>query len=113
MSLLTFTPFIYDSFYSDLFEDKLVQSKDETGNLHLEIDLPGIKKEDVNLIVNERVLEIKAERKNKKYSFQQKYTLPRSVDSEKLTAKMEDGVLYITIPSKTEEKQRTKLIKIE
>ena len=47
-------------------------------------------------------------------SFQQKYVLPEDVDIEKITAAVNNGILCITLPKKTEEemKKETKLIEI-
>lgn len=116
MTFLALSPFFSSAFNDSFFDyaDPHVSSTiDENGMLTLEVDLPGFKKEDVNLSVKERLLEIKAERKTKKLCVERKYSLPKSVDTENLSAKMEDGVLYVSIPAKSKEKEKINLIKIE
>lgn len=107
------SPFFSSSVFDHLYEEELFQKRDESGNLKLEFDLPGVKKEDVNISVKDRILEIKAERKDRKYLVERKYKLPYNVDMENLSAKMLDGVLLISVPSKVQEKEKTKIVKIE
>ena len=87
--------------------------EDESGNYCLELELPGIKKEDVKISVENNILEIKAERKDRNTLVARKYTLSKNVDSDKISAKMEDGILTIILPPKNQEKEKLKLIKIE
>ena len=82
----------------------------------LHADLPGLKQNDVKITLNDHVLTISGERKheeekkNEKYhyveraygSFQRSFTLPSSINGDKIKAEYKDGVLNITLP-KTEE----------
>ncbi|NOQ85825.1 MAG: Hsp20 family protein [Deltaproteobacteria bacterium] len=82
----------------------------------LKADLPGIKKEDVHIDVNDGVITLRGERKFEKEdkrenyhriersygSFHRSFTLPSTVDAEKIKAKYKDGILEVTLP-KTEE----------
>ena len=91
---------------------------DEEKDYKVEVAAPGMTKEDFqikldndnNLII---ALEKKTqtedhEKKNHKYlrrefsysKFQQAFTLPEDVEKDKITAKMNDGVLTIDIPKK-------------
>ena len=91
---------------------------DEEKDYKVEVAAPGMTKEDFqikldndnNLII---ALEKKSqtedhEKKNHKYlrrefsysKFQQAFTLPEDVEKDKITAKMNDGVLTIDIPKK-------------
>jgi len=79
---------------------------------HIEIDLPGIKKENVEINVEDNVLtisgkrEFKEEVKEENYykiessygSFSRSFTLPEKVDIENIKATSTDGVLEVTIP---------------
>jgi HSP20 family protein len=102
-----------------------VDIKEERDNLVVTIDLPGINKEDIKLDLKGDILEISArsgeEKETEKQGYirrERSYTrfyralrLPRSVKDEG-TAKMENGVLTITLPKlKLEEPE--KKIKIE
>jgi len=78
-------------------------------------ELPGIAKEDVHVDVHDGVLSISGERKYEKdvkeenvhrtersYGrFSRSFTLPHTVDANKVAAKMKDGMLEIRLP-KTE-----------
>ena len=82
----------------------------------LKADLPGIKKEDVHLDIDDSVITLKGERKFEKEdkqdnyhriersygSFHRSFTLPSTVDRDKIKAKYSNGILEITLP-KTEE----------
>jgi len=89
----------------------------------IEMLLAGIKKEDVNIDIDNDELNIKAERKadntlkyNRKQTYSGKYertiVLPDSVDKEKIDASMVDGILRIVIP-KLENNMKSGKLKIE
>ena len=82
----------------------------------LKVDLPGVKKEDINISVKEGVLTITAERKeesvdeNSKYtrterhygSFTRSFSLGETIDPDKIMANLSDGVLEVSLPRKEE-----------
>ncbi|MCB9477778.1 MAG: Hsp20/alpha crystallin family protein [Deltaproteobacteria bacterium] len=89
-------------------------------------ELPGIKKDDVHIAVDEGVLEISAEHKivrdvkketyhrveRRTGKFLRRFTLGDNVDPEKIDAKMTDGVLEITLPKKEEAKPKKIEVKV-
>ncbi len=91
----------------------------------LEVELPGMKRDEIEISLNDHVLTIKGEKKDehveeKKGSkilertygaFERSFTIPEDVDSENINAKYEDGVLKLTIPKRPESK--SKKVKIE
>lgn len=98
----------------------------ETENSYvLKADLPGIKKEDINLDVNNNTLTIKGDKKfeekvekdnylriERRYgSFSRSFTLSEKVDKENISANYKDGVLEVTLPKKEEAKPKE--IKVE
>ena len=104
----TFTP------ASDIYET------DSTYDVNLA--LAGFKKKDITLKIEDNSLIISGERKkdeSKKYNLRQSaygkfrkvYTLPEDINSDKITAKMEDGILHIEIP-KDQLKLKKRLIDI-
>jgi HSP20 family protein len=82
------------------------------GELRLTAELPGVKREDVNIELNEGMLSIRGEKREEKEqktgsarlierswgAFERSFTLPRSVDAEKITAEFKDGVLIVHMP---------------
>lgn len=93
---------------------------------HVEVDLPGAKKEDINISVEGDTLVISGERKIKEElkeenyykiessfgSFSRSFALPENVDIENIHANSEDGVLEVVIP-KIEKDNIDKVKKIE
>lgn len=67
------------------------------------VDLPGIKKEDIKIEMNQDVLSIAGERKFESgvRTFSQRFRLPNTVDANKIEARHEDGVLNLYIPKTT------------
>ena len=92
----------------DVHEDK--------DNFVVRAELPGMKREDIDVSLHDGALSISGERKTeKKYEeaevyrterffgkFQRTVTLPAAVAADKVKAQYQDGVLTITLP-KTEE----------
>jgi HSP20 family protein len=101
----------------DVFEDK--------ENLKIVMELPGVKPEDVKLSLENQVLTIQGEKKQvaeesserwhryeRSYgSFERMFTLPSSVDAERIQAKVENGLLTVTLPKA--ERARPRQIEIK
>lgn len=87
-----------------------VQEKDKSYDF--EIELAGFKKDEVDVFVEDGVLEIRAEQKNKKINKKRKRSilLPDDSNPEKISAKLEDGLLMIIV---SKQKPQQKKIKIE
>jgi HSP20 family protein len=96
----------------DVFEDK--------ENLKIVLELPGVKPEDVKLSVENQSLTIRGEKKQvaeenserwhryeRSYgSFERTFTLPSTVDAEKIQAVADNGVLTVTLPRSEKSKPR-------
>ncbi len=94
---------------------------------HIDVDLPGVKKEDISVKVENNVLTLKGERKSKEEvkekdyykmessfgSFTRSFTLPDNIDAENIHAENKDGVLEITLPKKEQKKESVKQIKVK
>ncbi len=94
-------------------------AEDEKG-FHLELSAPGFKKEDFKLAIEQKVITISGEHKEEKNeeskkftrkefnygTFRRSFTLPETVNEEKIEAKYENGILQITLPKKEEEKSK-------
>ena len=94
-------------------------------NIVLKAELPGIDPKDVEIRVEDNTLYLKGERKFEKevkeenyhrversYGvFARSFSLPNSIDAEKVAADYKDGLLTLTMPKREEAKPKT--IKIE
>jgi HSP20 family protein len=92
----------------DVYEDK--------DNIYVKVELPGMKKEDIDLSLHDGSLSISGERQSEgRYEdaemyraerffgrFQRTVSLPTPVATEKVKAQYKEGILTITLP-KTEE----------
>lgn len=87
----------------------------------LTTDVPGIPQEDIEINVNGNLLTVKAERKEEQgakesdrgyrrqyRSFQQSFSMPTTVDADKIEAHYDNGVLELILP-KTEQAQPKKI----
>lgn len=100
-------------------EVNVLENKDE---FRIEVAAPGLAKNDFKIDLNNNVLtissekEVKNEDENEKYirrefsysSFQRSFSLPETVDSEKIKATHKDGILSIVIPKRDEAKEKPK-----
>jgi len=91
----------------------------------LKLEVPGLKKEDLNVEMKGNVLTIKGERKEEKEikeenyhriesfcgTFCRSFSLPENIDAESIAAAMKDGVLELKI-AKAEDK-KTKNVAID
>ena len=102
----------------DLYEDR--------DQLVLKAELPGMKKEDIDISLHGDVLTLTGERKeeqtferaetyrSERYlgRFQRTLTLPVAVDGNKVQASYKDGVLTVTLPKSEEAKPKQIEVKI-
>eukprot|EP00184_Porphyridium_aerugineum_P004592 CAMPEP_0184695184 /NCGR_PEP_ID=MMETSP0313-20130426/2904_1 /TAXON_ID=2792 /ORGANISM="Porphyridium aerugineum, Strain SAG 1380-2" /LENGTH=137 /DNA_ID=CAMNT_0027153597 /DNA_START=80 /DNA_END=493 /DNA_ORIENTATION=- len=94
------------------------------GSAVIHIDLPGVKKDDVQIIHENGTVNIKAKRQTKFTSeevdeesfseIQRSFTVPeRAFDVSKATASMNDGVLKICVPRLPESEMQQQSISIQ
>ena len=100
---------LFDKVMNDFFNDTVTynygtpkMSTTTKDGFHVELALPGFSKEDVDLEIDGRTLIISAEIDEKdetrfKKSFKKMYSLPDSVDPEKIEGSLEHGVLTLTL----------------
>jgi HSP20 family protein len=96
----------------DVYEDE--------HNVTLKIEVPGIEEKDIDVRIDNNTLTVHGERKIEKEekeenyrrverqygSFTRTFTLPTTVDSEKVSADYDKGVLKIVLPKKAEAKPK-------
>ncbi|MEM9984077.1 MAG: Hsp20/alpha crystallin family protein [Bacteroidota bacterium] len=122
----------FDQFWNDFFNDETflsrhqgnlntvpaVNVREQDHAFQLEVAAPGMKKEDFDIALDDQVLSISAKqessseegstqdgytRREFRYAqFRRSFNLPDTVDSEQISAKYEDGVLYLLLPKRAE-----------
>ena len=116
---------IFESFFGDsarckpVVENKLApqfEIAETDDSFSVVAELPGIGKENVDIVVDADVLKVKGEKKaeekgdtksclysSRQYgSFERRFQLPDSVDQEAINANYENGVLTLILPKKPE-----------
>ena len=93
-----------------------VNIKENEKNFELDLAIPGQKRDDFNIELDEHVLTVSMEHKTedesitdsytrKEFSytsFRRAFTLPESIDEGKIDAAYKEGILRITLPKKEE-----------
>jgi HSP20 family protein len=115
---------IFDDFFFEDFptisQNPSANVWDENETVHVEMAVPGLKKEDLDINITSDSVRIsgntKSEEKEdskKRYyyksmetSFEQSFNLPTKVDSEKSKAKLENGIIHLTLPKAEEVKPK-------
>ncbi len=119
---------IFDDFISSKKEQNMkcdIYEKD--GNYHIEMDVPGFKKEDISIEASDGYLTIKAEknsenneededknyiRRERSYGAYERSFYLGDLDQDKVEAEFKDGILKISVPKK-EEVNNKKMIEIK
>ena len=134
-----FAPSTFNGFFNRFFNDQQLTSAnkdvkflpnvdviEKDKSFELQVALPGVKKQDVELDIADNILTLKGERKlsnekeeGKYYSFETHYgtfkrsfRLPKNVDQSKVEASFSDGILTINL-LKVDEQELKTTIKIK
>ena len=116
------------SFFSDKIGSFHTDIREEGDNYVIEADMPGFKKEDIHLDVNDDTLTISAQRNANKDekdedghyirrerswgSFARSFDIS-AVDADKIKAAYNDGVLVLTLPKKAAVAPAARRVEIE
>jgi HSP20 family protein len=93
--------------------------KEQENEYIVELSVPGLKKENVKINLENDILTVSFEdEKNKEEkgegyyrrefyseSFERSFTIPKNIKKDDISAKMEDGILVVKIPKTKEEKR--------
>ena len=122
-------PTVFDDFFNSDLMPRMkttapaVNVKEDANAYTMEVAVPGVKKEFCRVNINadgnlevaiENKMEHKGEDKKEHYlrrefsysNYQQVYTLPDDIVKDKIAAKVEHGVLTITMPKVTKEEEK-------
>ena len=109
-----------DGFRDFNINEQFSSLREDEDELIFRINLPGIKKEDIQLLINENTLEVKVEKKSelkikkKNYSreessykgFHKVMSLPCKIIPEDVESNYKDGILEIKMPKAEKKKLR-------
>jgi HSP20 family protein len=105
-----------------------VNTRETENAYHLEVDLPGVKKEDIKVDIEEDKLVISGEKKLKNElkednyykvesyygTFKRSFAIPKEADVENIHAELKDGVLEVVIPKMEQAKlEKTKRVEVK
>ena len=100
---------------------------EDEDNFYLNLEMPGVKKEDVKINIEDNVLSIKGTKKqeykkeeknvitNERYygEFSRSFNLTNEINHEGIDAEFKDGVLNIVLPKVEEAKPQIKEVNIK
>jgi len=104
-----------------------VNTREGKSAYHVEVDLPGVKKEDIKVDVHDNTVTLSGERNTKNElkkenyykieseygKFERSFSLPEDADIENIHAETADGILEVVIPKLEAVKESPKKIEIK
>lgn len=103
-----------------------VDIKEDEEKIVFKTDLPGIDEKDIRVTIEDGILMLSGERKSEKEtekenfhrvercygSFQRSFTLPETVDEDKVSASYRKGVLELTLPKTKSNSNKVKVVNV-
>lgn len=121
----TKSPSVWQKRIEELFDDsmsaineKLATNRsrvsEEANQTAIEVEVPGLTKDQVSVTVDGRMLTVRAEKRckvktEKRWAFSQSFMLKDQFDLESIVCSLENGLLTITIPKKAKTESVRKL----
>jgi HSP20 family protein len=105
----------------------LADVSENDGEYVIKAELPEVRKEDVNLVVQDGVLTLSGERKQEQReenervhrverfygSFARRFALPENADEQGISAECRDGVVVIRIPKQKQVEPQARQIRVQ
>jgi HSP20 family protein len=112
----------FNDFFSRRFSDPAANIIENPESFQLNLAAPGMKKDDFKIHLENNILTISSEVEDEKMeegknytrkefsygSFSRSFTLPKTIDLEKIKADYENGILKVLLPKKEEAKLEIK-----
>ncbi len=129
MTLIPYSPIVTGRLWRDYFNDNAsavgtirANVKEQKDAFVVEAEVPGVQKEDVTLVCEKSVLTISVKAKEAQQEEASRYVrkerpegdlsrrfVLENIEEENISAKMENGVLYVTLPKKGAEEKRIEI----
>ena len=120
--------FLDDSLLEDYRKTSIMNTDiiEKENGYELQIDLPGVKKEDIKIEMNKNLINISvsisksSDEENKKYIRKERFTgeikrsfnIGEDIDEDNINASFENGILCLNLPKKEENDSNKKFIEI-
>ena len=120
--------FLDDSLLEDYRKTSIMNTDiiEKESGYELQIDLTGVKKEDIKIEMNKNLINISvsisksSDEENKKYIRKERFTgeikrsfnIGEDIDEDNINASFENGILYLNLPKKEENDSNKKFIEI-
>ena len=120
--------FLDDSLLEDYRKTSIMNTDiiEKENGYELQIDLPGVKKEDIKIEMNKNLINISvsisksSDEENTKYIRKERFTgeikrsfnIGEDIDEDNINASFENGILYLNLPKKEENDSNKKFIEI-
>lgn len=120
--------FLDDSLLEDYRKTSIMNTDiiEKENGYELQIDLPGVKKEDIKIEMNKNLINISvsisksSDEENKKCIRKERFTgeikrsfnIGEDIDEDNINASFENGILYLNLPKKEENDSNKKFIEI-
>ena len=120
--------FLDDSLLEDYRKTSIMNTDiiEKENGYELQIDLTGVKKEDIKIEMNKNLINISvsisksSDEENKKYIRKERFTgeikrsfnIGEDIDEDNINASFENGILYLNLPKKEENDSNKKFIEI-
>lgn len=112
--------------FSDSFSPR-IDISEEKNQINVTAEIPGVKKENIKIMLQDNILSIEGEKKKETEqkeqnwyraervygTFKRSFTLPAEVDSENVEAKFENGILNVTLKKVDAKVQSEKIIELK
>jgi HSP20 family protein len=74
------------------------------GGFALEVEIPGVKKEDLDIQVEKNILTVKATRarKDEKFTYERSFRLAEDIDTDNIKVSLENGILKFDLAKKAQ-----------
>lgn len=103
-----------------------VDVAEDDKEVRLTAELPGMKEEDIEVVLRDDMLTVKGEKKSERKedkenyhfterrygAFERTFRLPEEAEADRIEADFKDGVLNVTVPKKAAAKKAEKKIKV-
>ena len=125
--LFSLNPSMSRMMTKNYFQRMSISLQEKKDNYEVIVDVPGVKKNDLHIEITDGLLTVNGEKKSSRQStsggdisnsesvnnkLTRSILLPSNIDETKITAKLEDGELIISIPKTTAALTKSRAIKI-